>query len=199
MELNFNENIILENERVRLEPLDWKHFEALLPIALRYPDLLQYSPSEFGTEAALKAYFEVSFNLKAQRLRYLFVIFDKTRQAYAGSTTYLNISEANQRLEIGATWIGRDFQRTGLNRNCKFLLMQCAFENLGCERVAFRTDKRNATSRKAIEGVGGIYEGMLRSHTIMPDGYRRDTVCYSVLREEWNGIRDTVFAGYSSY
>ena len=148
MELNFDEDIILENERVRLEPLEWKHFEFLLPIALQYPDLLQYSPSKFGTEAALKAYFEMSFKLKGQQLRYLFVIFDKVQQSYAGSTTYLNISEANKRLEIGATWIGRQFQRTGLNRNCKFLLMHYAFEILGCERIAFRTDQRNKTSPK---------------------------------------------------
>jgi RimJ/RimL family protein N-acetyltransferase len=122
--------------------------------------------------------------------RYTFTVFDKTKNAYAGSTSFLNISNPDDRLEIGATWYGKEFQRTGLNRNCKYLLMQYAFDNVGAERVEFRTDERNLASRQAIEKIGGQFEGILRRHTVMYDGFRRNTVCYSILKREWNELKN---------
>ena len=195
MKLDFESTIVLENNRVRMEPLEEAHFEHLVPIVLEKPDLLKYSPPKFGTSELLLTYIKKNIALRPRQLKYPFVIFDKAKQVYAGSTSYMNISLENQRLEIGSTWIGKAFQRTGLNRNCKFLLMQYAFDILEIERIEFKTDKRNLQSQKAIEGIGGQYEGLLRSHTLMSDGYRRDTVYYSVLKEEWQGIRESVFAG----
>lgn len=193
MKLDCNTEINLEDNRVKIERLTWDHFDALLPIALTWPDLLRYSPSEFGTEAALRSYIENALHLQEQNLKYSFVIYDKHTGSYAGSTSYMHISNKDRRLEIGSTWIGKRFQRTGLNRHCKFLLLQYAFEVLQFERVAFRTDSRNAQSRTAIEAIGASYEGTLRSHMLMPDGYRRDTVCYSMLKNEWPGIEASIF------
>ena len=195
MKLDFESNIVLENSRVRMEALQEAHFEHLVPIVLDKPDLLKYSPPKFGTPELLLNYIKKNIALRPRQLKYPFAIFDKAKHAYAGSTSYMNISLENQRLEIGSTWIGKTFQRTGLNRNCKFLLMQYAFDVLEIERIEFKTDKRNLQSQKAIEGIGGQYEGLLRSHTLMSDGYRRDTVYYSVLKGEWQGIRESVFAG----
>ncbi|MCB0374985.1 MAG: GNAT family N-acetyltransferase [Sinomicrobium sp.] len=193
MKLDCQLHIRLEDRRVAITPLHWDHFGAMLPIALAHPDLLRYSPSDFGTEAALKAYFENALQERAQNRRYPFAIYDKRCNRYAGSTSYMNIANADLRLEIGSTWIGKAFQRTGLNRHCKFLLLQYAFGVLQFERVEFRTDSRNNQSRNAIQDIGATYEGELRSHMLMPDGYRRDTVCYSILKHEWPEISTTVF------
>lgn len=196
MDFNFKDSIILENDRSRLSPLSWEHFEPLLEIALRYPDLLKLSPSKFGTKEDLQAYFEAALTNKTKAIRYPFVIFDKKENAFAGSTSFGNISNQNQRIEIGWTWIGKHFQRTGLNRNNKFLMLQYAFETLEFERVELKTDSRNMQSRKAMEGIGATYEGLLRSHTVMSDGYRRNTVYYSILKPEWTTIKERIFRGY---
>jgi len=194
MKSNFTENIILENHRVRLEPLELKHIEYLMHIATRYPDLLKYSPPKFGTHQLLSEYIEKNIALRKNSLKYPFAIYDKEKMSFAGATSFMNISQGDKRLEIGSTWIGKSFQRTGLNHNCKFLLMQYVFEKLNFERLEFKTDKRNLQSQKAIERIGGTYEGLLRSHTLMSDGFRRDTVCYSILRNEWNEIKEKIFS-----
>jgi RimJ/RimL family protein N-acetyltransferase len=100
----------------------------------------------------------------------------------------MNISNVDSRLEIGSTWIGKEFQRTGLNRNCKYLLLNFAFDELGVERIELKTDERNTASRNAIQKIGGQFEGILRSHTLMYDGFRRNTVYYSILKKEWEKI-----------
>lgn len=185
-------HIVLEDERARLEPLSEFHFNKLLPYALAYPNLLQYSPIAFGSEDGLRQNF-----LKLHKLRDLgtmvsWAIFDKQENAYAGSTSYLNISKTNKRLEIGATWLAPPFHRTGLNRHCKFLLLTNAFESLDYVRVELKTDGRNLQSQEAIKAIGAQYEGALRSHTVMMDGYRRDTLYYSILKDEWPAIRTTL-------
>jgi len=120
------------------------------------------------------------------------VIFDKQKQQYAGSTSFLSISNHNKRVEIGATWLGPIFQRTGLNGNCKFLLLLYAFEYLEFERVELKTDARNIQSQTAIKAIGAKYEGELRSHTLMLNGYRRNTVYFSILKEEWGDIKHNI-------
>ena len=193
MKFNCKDRISLENERTKLEPLEWRHMDELLPIAIQHPDLLRYSPSQFGTEAALRKYIEAALKQRNKNIRYPFAIYDKEIGKYVGSTSYGNISNPNQRIEIGWTWLDKNRQRTGLNRNNKFLMLRYAFEHLQFERVEFKTDSRNEQSRKAIKGIGATYEGTLRSHTLMSDGYRRDTVYYGILKTEWQEIKTTIF------
>ena len=100
----------------------------------------------------------------------------------------MNVSNTDDRLEIGATWIDKKYHGSGLYRQCKLLLLQYVFEDLGAHRVAFSTDERNIRSRKAIEKIGGKFEGILREHTLMYDGYRRNTCCYSILKQEWKNL-----------
>lgn len=194
MEFNFENKIILEDKNVRLEPLEEKHFVELLPIALAEQDLLKYSPSPFGSEKKLKENFDISFRQKRENKRYPFAIYDKQKRKYAGSTSLGEISIKDERITIGWTWIGKEFRGTGLNRNCKFLLLSFLFEKLDCKRVEFVTDSRNIISRKAIEGIGGTFEGELRSHVVLPDGHRRNTVIYSILPEEWHDVKKIFFA-----
>ena len=194
-QFDFTQALILENDRVQLTPLQAEHFNLLLPICLGAPDLLQYSPSPFGTADRLKDYINSAVAGRENGQRYPFLTFDKQNQRYVGSTSFGNVINAHRRLEIGWTWLAPAAQRTGLNRNAKFLQLRYAFEFLGFARVEFKADARNLASRRAMEAIGAQYEGCLRSHTAMPGGFRRDTVYYSILAEEWPQIRERVFAG----
>lgn len=191
--MNFSENIILENNRVRLEPLTMNHLNELLPISLKTPDLLRFSPSPFGNKKLLKINIQDLIQDRKDGKQYAFAIYDKINTKYVGSTSFGNISIKDQRLEIGWTWIDKESQGTGLNKQCKYLLLSHCFEKLSIERVEFKIDSRNIQSRKAIEKIGGFYEGKLRSHTLMLDGYRRDTICYSILRSDWKMIKTRYF------
>jgi RimJ/RimL family protein N-acetyltransferase len=190
MTFPFDEEIILENSFVLLRPLKISDVDNLLTIATSDKDLLQFSPMPVYTKELLTRYIENSINGREGKTRYSFSMFDKIKNAYAGSTSFLNISNADSRLEIGATWISKEFQKTGLNRNCKYLMLAFAFDELKAERVEFKTDERNTASRTAIEKIGGQYEGLLRSHTLLTDGFRRNTICYSILRNEWEATKD---------
>jgi len=107
----------------------------------------------------------------------------------AGATRYLNIMPADRGLEIGGTWYGTDFQRTAVNTECKYLLLQHAFETLKCIRVQLKTDLRNERSQRAIERIGAVKEGVLRNHMILPDGRIRHSVFYSILDSEWEVVK----------
>jgi len=189
MNFAFNEEITLENNFVLLRPITKSDIDNLLPIATDDKDLLQFSPAAIYTPELLETYIDTAILNRINKNRYTFIVFDKTKNAYAGSTSFLNISDADDRLEIGATWYGKKFQRTGLNRNCKYLLLEFAFDHLNAERVEFKTDERNITSRAAIEKIGGQLEGVLRRHTLMYDGHRRNTVYYSILKDEWQQMK----------
>jgi N-acetyltransferase len=198
MNFDFTADIILQNQQVLLRPLTASDAQELLAIATANNDLVLYSPYKIHTAEYLAGFVQASLEERANQVRYPFAIFDKKTGTYAGSTSVANISNKDKRLEIGWTWIGKQFQQTGLNRACKFLLLTYAFETLNFERVEFKTDARNEASRKAIEKIGGQYEGGLRSHTVMNDGYRRTTVYYSILKEEWPRLKETVFLPYTT-
>lgn len=189
MDFNFNDDIILENERALIRPLTMNDFENLIPIATSDTTLLQYSPSPNHTPELLNGYIQKALEERKINFRYPFAIVDKQKNKIAGSTSFANVSNIDQRAEIGWTWIGREFQQTGLNRNCKFLMLQFAFEKLLFERIEFRIDERNAPSRKAVEKLGGVFEGILRSHMLMPDGFRRSTCYYSIIKQDWPEIK----------
>lgn len=192
MNLLFEQDIVLENNFATLRPIQTEDFNHLLTVATKDKDLLQFSPRPIHTSELLRAYIDKAIDGRQNKSRYAFIVFDKIKNAYAGSTSFLNISNPDDRLEIGATWYGKEFQRTGLNKNCKFLLLAYAFDYLGAERVEFKTDERNLASRKAIEKIGGRFEGILRRHTLMFDGFRRNTVYYSILKSEWRDLKNTI-------
>lgn len=189
MDFDFNTDIVLENDRVLMRPLVSSDFGLLLQEAIADSDLLRFSPIPIHSSDLLRSYIEMMLKDRLNNTRYPFIIFDKMQGSYAGNTSFLNISDKDKRLEIGSTWIGRKFHHSGLNTNCKFLLLQYAFDHLGFDRVELKTDERNLRSRAAIEKIGGRFEGILRSHTVMSDGFRRNTVYYSILRDEWPEVR----------
>jgi len=117
-----------------------------------------------------------------------FTVFDADGRI-VGMTTYMNIDAANRRVEIGSTWYGRRVQRTGLNTECKLLLLTHAFETLGCIAVEFRTHLFNRASRRSIERLGAKMDGILRSHQIGHNGTLRDTIVYSIVAAEWPTVK----------
>ena len=189
MNFSFDQNIILENARALLRPLSMDDYDHLVQVATADHDLLQYSPSPLHTPQLFKGYVENALRERSDKFRYAFSIFDKKTNSYAGSSSFANISNYDGRLEIGWTWYGKKFQRSGLNRNCKYLMLSYAFEDLGAERVEFRIDERNTASRNAVEKIGGKFEGVLRSHMLMPNGFRRSTCFYSIIKQEWLPIK----------
>lgn len=197
MQFDFLANIVLENQRALLRPLQPGDLENLMPPASSDPLLLQYSRAPINTPELLQQFIDESLQERKNGIRYPLVIFDKGAPAYAGSTSFAAVSNKDGRLEIGWTWFGKSFQRTGLNRNVKFLMLRYAFEALRFERVELKTDERNQQSRLAIEKIGGRFEGILRSHVLMPDGFRRNTVYYSILKSEWPAIKKDIFKNIS--
>jgi len=181
----------LENDRARLALLDLSNYKHLLPIASQ-KDLVQYSPSRIETPDELKSFVQTAVDHYYHRTAIPFIVFDKEKQAYAGCTRFMNINWEHKVLEIGSTWIGREFQGTGLNANMKFLMLKYAFETLNFEKVEFRIDERNLRSRKAVEKLGATLEGILRKNVYLKDGYKRNTCCYGILREEWETMRKKI-------
>ncbi|MGB5428200.1 GNAT family N-acetyltransferase [Eudoraea sp.] len=180
-------SIILENDRVRLSPLTLNNYTKLQSVAAEHK-LVQYSPSDIETPVALRTYVKIALEQQKQRSSFPFIIYDKQARAYAGCTRYMNIDHKNKVLEIGSTWIGEKFQGSGLNKQMKHLLINHAFNILGFEKVSFRIDERNIQSRKAVEKLGAILEGILRENVYLLDGYKRNTCCYGILKNEWKNL-----------
>lgn len=174
---------------VRLEPLAYTHAGDLFhscadpEVWEHLPTALPRSEEEFRREI---------WSALAQRdagLREPFAVIDQATDRAIGSTSFLDIVPDEFRLEIGWTYYSRDHWRTGVNTECKLLLLTEAFEARGCQRVAFKTDIRNERSQQAIERIGAQREGVLRNHRLRPDGSWRSSVLYSILAEEWPSVR----------
>lgn len=179
-----NPNFTLENERVVLKPLTLENYGELTIIAGQ-ENLIQYSPSDIATPDALKEYVETALKQVNDGSGIPFIIYDKVKNTFAGSTRFMNINRINKVLHIGSTWIGREFQGTGLNTQMKILMLDYAFATMDFEKVEFRIDERNIPSRKAVEKIGCTLEGILRKDTYLLNGFKRNTCCYGLLREEW--------------
>lgn len=188
MNLNARE-IVLEGTRVRLEPAGFEHLEGLFH-ASNHSEIWTYSPTGINKIEDLEAVMKEWMRLKEAGLRYPFVIVDKDAGEIAGSTSYMDISPKHRKLEIGATWLHPKVWRTRVNTECKYLLLQYAFEELKLMRVYFRTDVRNERSNRAIQRLGAKFEGTLRKDMILHDGRYRDTNVYSILDEEWGEVKE---------
>jgi RimJ/RimL family protein N-acetyltransferase len=192
MTLNFDPEAeyVLEDELVILRPLRETDIEFLLPFALIEPDTWKYSSKSAAGKDGMIYYINEALTARKEGREYPFIVFNKQTQNYAGSTRLCDIQPASQTLQLGYTWYGEKFRGTGLNKHCKYLLLQFAFEDLGTLRVEFRADARNERSIAAMKSIGCKPEGILRSHMPLQDGGRRDSIILSILKEEWeNGVK----------
>ncbi|NER11118.1 Protein N-acetyltransferase, RimJ/RimL family [Muriicola jejuensis] len=185
--MNLDE-IRLENDRVSLLPLSRTHVGNLLPIALQ-KGLIRYSPSKIDSEEDLAAYVSNALVQREQKTAIPFLVLDKRSGNTAGCTRFMNIDWDNRVVHIGSTWIGREFQGTGLNTEMKRLMIDFAFGELHFEKIEFRIDERNTPSRKAVEKLGAVLEGILRRNVYLTDGFKRDTCCYGLFPTEWEKAR----------
>jgi len=180
-------DIILENNLVKLSPLTLENYYNLIPVASQ-EKLVQYSPSDIRTPDALRNYVEFALIRKGKHKTYPLIVYNKATAQYAGCTNYMNIDWKNKVLEIGSTWIGKEYQGSGLNGEMKQLMLDYAFGDMGFEKVSFRIDERNIPSRKAVEKLGAVLEGVLRKDVYLLDGFKRNTCCYGLFKEEWKGV-----------
>lgn len=181
--------VTLTGNYARLEPLTLEHTEALAQIGIGcdFWDFMVYGKMESVED--MRNWVK-SILARAERGTDLpFVAIQLASGRVAGATRYLNIMAHDRGLEVGGTWYGLEFQRTALNTECKYLLLQHAFETLGAVRVQLKTDSRNIRSQHAIERIGAQKEGVLRNHMILPNGYIRDSVFYSILDSEWLDVK----------
>jgi RimJ/RimL family protein N-acetyltransferase len=196
VEFNPTEEYILEDDRALLRPLKLDDYENLLPFALNESELWKYSLITAAGEEGLANYLDIALEGRITGKEYPFIVFDKLKNEYAGSTRFYDISPAFKSLQLGYTWYGKKFQRTGLNRHCKLLLLSFAFEEFGMERVEFRADNRNERSIAAMKAIGCKVEGVLRSHMPTRDpNVRRDSIILSILKDEWFGDVKEKLAG----
>lgn len=186
--------ISLEGRYVRLEPLREQHAAAIFAIGQDSSIWTWMLRTPFTTLDEARELIAAAEVLERSGAQLPFAIIDRVSGRVAGSTRYLNISHVDCGLEIGHTWLGVEFQRTAINTECKFLLLQHAFEVLGCARVQLKTDARNERSRRAIERIGATLEGVLRKYQRTRGDHIRDTAMYSVTDDEWPCVRDRLLA-----
>ena len=183
---DFAEEIILENERVLLRPLQLSDSSLLAHYVNEEPDLWQYSLAAITNTKDLEKYIQAAIEARGNKSAYAFIVFDKLLDAYVGCTRFYDIQLNFQTTQIGYTWYSKKCWGTKLNENCKYLLLQFAFDQMGFERVEFRADNNNKRSIAAMQKIGCTVEGVLRNHLPMPNGKRRDSIVLSILKEEWN-------------
>ncbi len=181
--------VTLTGRHARLEPLGEHHLASLLRHGVdaeiwRWTPMLRDDPRD-----SVRAWYDRGVKGRERGDMLPWVIVDLASGEPVGGTSYLDIAMADKRVEIGSTWHGRAFWRTGINTECKYLLLRHAFETVGCNRVQLKTDVRNVRSQTAIARLGAVREGVLRSQMIMPDGWVRDTVMFSIIASEWPAVK----------
>src|SRR2546428_1642162 len=176
--------VTLEGAQVRVEPLAKAHREGLALVGLD-EELWRWLPTPVGTREEMAAYIETALSEQERGTSLPFAMVEKTTGRTIGSTRYGNIDRAHHRVEIGWTWVAREWQRTAINTEAKYLLLKHAFETLGCMRVELKTDSLNERSRAAILRIGAREEGIFRNHMITASGRIRHTVYFSIIDSEW--------------
>ena len=180
--------VTLKGQYVRLEPLSRAHLPGLAAVGLD-EDLWRWIPTPVRTKEEMAAYIETALEEQERGVSLPFALVDPSTGREMGSTRYGNIERTHHRVEIGWTWVARQWQRTSVNTEAKYLLFQHAFETLGCIRVELKTDSLNERSRTAILRIGAREEGVFRNHMITSTGRIRHTVYFSSVDREWPGVK----------
>jgi len=181
--------VVLTGQHVRLEPMTEAHVPGLAQVGVGHDFWKFLLYGDMNTEADMQNWVKDILGRAEKGTDLPFVAIHLESGRVAGATRYLNIVPHDRGLEVGGTWYGPEFQRTAVNTECKYLLFGHAFENLGAIRLQLKTDSRNERSQRAIERIGAKQEGILRNHMILPDGYFRHSVFYSVLDTEWPEVK----------
>jgi len=185
MKINLKENYILENDVVRLSPLETSHFDDLLEYSINEPELWKYNSGGANGSENLKKYISNAIHQRENGNEYPFIVFDKSKCKYVGCTRFYSFKLLNNTADLGFTWYGKESQGNGTNKNCKYLLLEFAFEKIGLERVGFGASNLNERSINAMKSIGCKVEGVFRNHCLDNYGNRIDAIFLSILRTEW--------------
>lgn len=178
----------LEGRHIRLEPIAQRHAAGLWAAATD-PEIYRFKPYAVRSEDDMRGFIARLEGLHTAGEGLGFATLDRTSGAPIGSSSYFAADVQHRRLEIGGTWVTPSRQRTAVNTEAKLLMLRHAFQVLGCLRVEFKTDRLNEKSRRALERIGAVEEGIFRQHMVMPDGRRRDSVYYSIVDREWPAVQ----------
>jgi len=182
--------LTLEGSVVRLEPIRREHTELFWSVAKNdLEDIFRWIPYSMKTRADFELLVEKALSEQERGESVVFTTVERSTGHTIGSTRFMNIDRANRRVEIGSTWIAKPWQRTAMNTEAKYLMLQHAFETWGCARVELKTDALNEKSRNAILRIGAKEEGTLRRHLVTWTGRVRDTVYFSILDHEWPEVK----------
>ena len=187
------ERVTLDGRLVRLEPLSRDHLDGLAEVAFD-PALWRWTPAGAVDRPRLEAWLDAAIANREAGSELPFATIDLASGRPIGSSRYLSIVPEHRRLEIGWTWVARAFQRSGVNREAKLLMLEHAFERIGCQRVEFKTNALNEQSRAALLGIGATFEGIFRKHMLGGDGEVRDSAYYSVTDDEWPAVKERLAA-----
>jgi len=183
--------VVLEGPNVRLEPLTEGHLDALCEVGID-EDLWRWIPTQVRNREEMLGYIRTALQWQADGTALPFATIERSSGRAIGSTRYMNIDKPNRHVEIGATWIARPWQRSVVNTEAKYLMLQYAFESLRCIRVELKTDELNQRSRNAILRIGAKQEGIFRQHVICWDGRLRNSVWFSIIDSEWPQVKATL-------
>jgi RimJ/RimL family protein N-acetyltransferase len=187
IDFNFTNEYILENDFVLLRPLKLGDAVNLQDFSNNEPEIWKFSLQSAAGPKNLYQYMQTALAARKEQKEYPFIVFDKRSNKYAGSTRFYDILPDFKTMQLGYTWYGKNFQGTGLNKYCKFLLFQFAFEQVGLERLELRADNDNARSIAAMKSIGLKVDGILRANMPKPKNEpgRRSSIVLSVLKDEW--------------
>jgi N-acetyltransferase len=188
------EDADLKGGRMRLEALSLKHLPDLAHLISdrELQNQFRYFSGDMSSHIAFAQWVKKLIKNSTNGIICAYAVIENETNLAIGTTSFLDISTEHKRLEIGSTFLGRKYWRTGINWECKYLLLGYAFEALGANRVQLKTDSRNTRSQTAIENLGATREGILRAHMVLPTGYVRDTVMFSIVKSDWPAVKENL-------
>jgi RimJ/RimL family protein N-acetyltransferase len=185
-------DLILETRNVTLRPISENDLDDLRELA-QEEEMWGYFAFNLANKQHFQKWADTALAEKQARTRLPFTIMVKETGQIAGSMSLMNFSYHDLRLEIGNSWLGKNFRSTDVNRHAKYAMMRYSFEELNCERVEFKTDVLNERAKQGLRKIGGTEEGVLRSHMTMWNNRRRDSIYFSVIRTEWFSLKESIF------
>jgi RimJ/RimL family protein N-acetyltransferase len=190
-DLWINHPIVLQGNTVELHPLEAENFEKLLEAASNQ-EIWELTSVNYSVPEIFYSNSNAALQGRENGTVYPFVIIDKSTKEIIGTTRFLDIMSSDKKLEIGVTWIKKEYWGSIVNLECKLLLLSYSFDVLNANRVQFRAKADNIRSRKAIEKIGGVFEGVFRKDKIEPNGYSRDTAFFSIIDSEWENAKKMI-------
>lgn len=196
--MNISKDLKLETEKVLLRPIQQPDLSSFNNIA-NDESIWRYFTFLLNDPAEMQRWVDIAIQEREEGKRIPFTITEKETGNICGSTSFGSISYYDKRIEIGWSWLGKKYQGTGINFHAKFSLLNYAFDILNWERVEIKTDNLNERSKQALRKIGAKEEGVLRSHMKMPLNRRRDSIFFSILKNEWPAIRNSIFRDIKTF